>query len=188
MFSRLITTVILCETGRWWKKSFLSTNHPSLKVCWWVLVHFGGFLVWSCVSLWYILSSEFDLIMGFCALTLFLWQLRCFIFHPCTYHCWRFFLKTMKLPVSLGDVSSGVTAQWNRSRNTTELGRVSPYSVRCHNQFLCRNRRCGINPLAERSQVTTHIRCVLLGRPDGWGGGGYGDSNNSIHPKHWRSH
>jgi hypothetical protein len=49
------------------------------------------------------------------------------------------FLKTMKLPVSLGDVSSGVTAQWNRSRNTTELGRVSPYSVRCHNQFLCRN-------------------------------------------------
>jgi len=93
MFSRLITTVILCETGLWWKKSLLSTNHPSLKVCWWVLVHFGGFLVWSCVSLWYILSSEVDLIMGFCALTLFLWQLRCFIFHPCTYHCWRFFKK-----------------------------------------------------------------------------------------------
>jgi hypothetical protein len=135
MFSRLITTVILCETGIWWKKSFLSTDHPSLKVCWWVLVHFGGFLVWSCVSLWYVLSSEVDLIMGFCALTLFLWQLTCFKFSSLHISLLEAFFKTMKLPVSLGDVSSGVSALWNRSRNTTELGRVSCYSVRCHNQF-----------------------------------------------------
>jgi hypothetical protein len=81
------------------------------------------------------------------------------------------FFKTMKLPVSLGDVSSRVTALWNRSRNTTELGRVSCYSVRYHNQFLHRNRWCGINPLVERSQVITHIGTGVLGRPDGhWGG------------------
>jgi hypothetical protein len=35
-----------------------------------------------------------------------------------------------------------------------------------HNRFLLRNWWCGITPLAERSQVTAHIRCVL-GRPDG---------------------
>jgi hypothetical protein len=36
----------------------------------------------------------------------------------------------------------------------------------CHNGFLCRNQWRGITPLVERSQVTTHIRCVL-GWPDG---------------------
>jgi len=35
-----------------------------------------------------------------------------------------------------------------------------------HNRFLHRNRWCGITPLAERSQVTTHIRCIL-GWPKG---------------------
>jgi hypothetical protein len=35
-----------------------------------------------------------------------------------------------------------------------------------HNRFLHRNWWCGITPLAERSQVTTHIRCIL-GWPNG---------------------
>ncbi len=35
-----------------------------------------------------------------------------------------------------------------------------------HNRFLHRNWWCGITPLVERSQVTTHIRCIL-GWPNG---------------------
>jgi hypothetical protein len=44
----------------------------------------------------------------------------------------------------------------------------------------------GITPLAERSQVTTHIRCVL-GRPDGRRRIMMIATNN-IHPKSWHSH
>ncbi len=35
-----------------------------------------------------------------------------------------------------------------------------------HNQCLHRNRWCGVTPLAEKSQVTNHIRCAL-GWPNG---------------------
>jgi hypothetical protein len=44
------------------------------------------------------------------------------------------------------------------------LNRVNIW-IHVHNQFLPRNRRHGVAPLLERSQVTTHI-CCLLGPPD----------------------
>ncbi len=48
----------------------------------------------------------------------------------------------------------------------SHVAQNSGHELRVHNRFLRRNWWCGIIPLAERSQVTTHIRCVL-GWPDG---------------------
>jgi hypothetical protein len=47
---------------------------------------------------------------------------------------------------------------------STQVGGCTP--VRTHTRFLGRNWWRGITALAERAQVTTHIRCVL-GRSDG---------------------
>jgi hypothetical protein len=47
-----------------------------------------------------------------------------------------------------------------------------------HNWFLRGNRWHGDTPLAERSRVTTRIRCIL-GQPNS--ARGYADSDNSIH-------
>jgi hypothetical protein len=186
MFSRLTTTVILCETGIWWKKSFLSTNHPSLKVCWWVLVHFGGFfgLVMCFIVVPFVIWGWSN--MGFCALTLFLWQLRCFIFHPCTYHCWRFFLKPRNFQWALGIYQVGLlhsaigpgiqasAAGWA----AIVLGAITSSSGETGDVASTHWQR------DHRLQPISAVYWVV--KMGTWEG--YGNSNNGIHPKHCHSH